>query len=269
MATPPVHEATQRAHGVASEFFAGFVTLFRGFGWWKRRPDLMLLGLVPALIVAAGIIALAIVIIAGGEGFVGWLTPFADGWEPTLRTLFRIGITLALLIGFIVIAVFTFTGVTLLIGDWFYERIWRDVELQLGGFVPGEAPGFWRSFADSLRLVVPAVLTAILVSLVGLIPVVGTAIAAVLGVVFAGRILARELTTRPMEQRGLSREQRIALLRRRPRRVLGFGVAVQLCFLVPGGAIVVMPAAVAGATHLTRDLLGVLPATPEPAPPAA
>jgi CysZ protein len=41
--------------------------------------------------------------------------------------------------------------------------------------------------------------------------------------------------------------------------VLGFGVAVQLCFLVPGGAIVVMPAAVAAATHLTRDLLAEAP----------
>jgi CysZ protein len=269
MAGPRDHAATGRAHGVASEFFGGFATLFRGFGWWKRRPDLMLLGIVPALIVAAGVFALALVIIAGGEGFVGWLTPFADGWDELPRTALRIGVTLALLIGFIVIAVFTFTGVTLLIGDWFYERIWRDVEEQLGGFVPGREPGFWRGFADSLRLVVPAVLTAVLVSVVGLIPVAGTAVAAVLGVVFAGRILARELTTRPMEQRGMTHAERRAVLRLRPRRVLGFGVAVQLCFLIPGGAIVVMPAAVAGATHLTRDLLAALPQHPAPPAPSA
>jgi CysZ protein len=30
---------------------------------------------------------------------------------------------------------------------------------------------------------------------------------------------------------------------------------VQLCFLVPGGAVAVMPAAVAGATHLARHVI--------------
>ena len=36
---------------------------------------------------------------------------------------------------------------------------------------------------------------------------------------------------------------------------LGFGVATQLCFLVPLGAVATMPAAVAGATVLGRELL--------------
>ena len=41
---------------------------------------------------------------------------------------------------------------------------------------------------------------------------------------------------------------------RRP-LILGFGVATWLLFLVPLGAVVVMPAAVAGATMLSRDVL--------------
>ncbi|CAN5451963.1 EI24 domain-containing protein [soil metagenome] len=257
MARPRIRDTTNRAHGVASEFFGGFATLFRGFAWWKRRPDLMLLGLVPAAIVAASIVVLAVAIIGAGEGFIGWLTPFADLWDPAWRSVLRIGLALALLIGFIVVAAFTFTTMSLLIGDWFYERIWRAVEDQLGGFVQGREPRFWRTVVDSFRLVVPAVLTAVLVSVLGLIPIVGTLLATVLSFVFSGRILARELTTRPMEARGLARAERTALLRTRPRRVLGFGVAVQLCFLIPGGAILVMPAAVAAATHLTRDLLAV------------
>jgi CysZ protein len=35
--------------------------------------------------------------------------------------------------------------------------------------------------------------------------------------------------------------------------VLGFGVATQLWFLVPLGGVLVMPAAVAGATILARE----------------
>jgi CysZ protein len=252
--TPPA-ASTTKAAGVVAEFFTGFVTLFRGFAWWKRRPDLMLLGLVPAAIVAAGLIALLLVILANGEGFVGWLTPFADPWDPQLRTVFRVALTLALLVGFIVIAAFGFTALTLLIGDWFYERIWRAVEEQLGDFVPGHEPGFWRAVRDSFRLVLRALATALVLTLVGLVPVIGTVIAATLGVFFSGRIIALELTTRPLEARGLARAERLAVLRTRSPRVVGFGVAVHLCFLVPGGAIIVMPAAVAGATHLARHVL--------------
>ena len=69
---------TTRAAGVVSEFFSGFATLFRGFAWWKRRPGLMLLGLVPALIVAVGIIALILVIATNAEAIVAFVTPFAN-----------------------------------------------------------------------------------------------------------------------------------------------------------------------------------------------
>ena len=90
-----------------------------------------------------------------------------------------------------------------------------------------------------------------------------------LGFLFTARILALELTTRPLEARGMTRVERRAALRTRSPRVLGFGVGVQLCFLVPGGAILVMPAAVAGATHLARHVIGGVDAqvfAEEPAP---
>ena len=49
-------------------------------------------------------------------------------------------------------------------------------------------------------------------------------------------------------------------MRRHRARVLGFGVATQLCFLVPLGAVATMPAAVAGSTLLARSLLEDAPA---------
>ena len=52
-------------------------------------------------------------------------------------------------------------------------------------------------------------------------------------------------------------------------RTLGFGVATYLLFLVPFVAIVVMPAAVAGATLLTKDALGEPGALGEPVAEAA
>jgi CysZ protein len=255
MAKSGTPQITTRAVGGVSEFFTGFATLFRGFSWWKRRPGMMWLGLLPALIVAVGLIALILVIAASTEGIVGFVTPFADTWDPGWARLFRVIVAISLVIGFVVLAAFTFTGLTLLIGDWFYERIWRAVETELGGMPDEHKTGFWRAVGDGLRLLTRAILTAVLLALLSFIPVVGTILAAVLGVIFAARIIAIELTTRPLEARGMARGERLAALRTRSARVLGFGVAVYLCFLVPGGAILVMPAAVAGATHLARDLL--------------
>lgn len=251
-----------RAGRVVGEFFSGFATLFRGFGWWRRRADLMLLGLVPALVVAAGLVAVVLLLATFAEGIVAALTPFADTWDPLWATLLRVLLGVALLVGTALLGVVAFTGLTLLVGDWFYERIWRAVETDLGGFERGEAVGFWRAAGDAVRLILRAVLAAAGLALIGLIPVIGTATAAVLGVVVSGRILASELTTRPFEARGLDRDRRRELLRSRRARATGFGIAVQLCFLVPGGAILVMPAAVAGATELARELL---PTVREPA----
>jgi CysZ protein len=241
------------------EFFTGFVTLFRGFGWWRRRPGLMLLGLLPALIVAAGIVVLALLVAGFAPGLIELLTPFADGWDAPWRTLFRLGLALALLLGVVLASVAGFTALTVIVGDPFYERIWRAVETELGGFDAREGPGFWRLVGDGLLVMLRALLAAIVLALIGLIPVVGTVLAIVLGVVFAGRVLSQELTARGLDARGFVRSQRLALLRTRRARALGFGIAVQLCFLVPGGAILVMPAAVAGGTQLARNLL-----TPSP-----
>ena len=54
------------------------------------------------------------------------------------------------------------------------------------------------------------------------------------------------------------RERRRMLGARRT-TTLGFGVVAYLLFLIPFGAVLVMPAAVAGATMLARDSLPRVP----------
>jgi CysZ protein len=237
------------------EFAAGFGLLAQGFGFWRVRPRAMALGLVPAavafVLLAAALVALGVQL----PWLVDWATPFADTWDSFWQDLLRITLGVVVLAGAGLLAAVTFTALTLVIGDPFYERIWRAVEQELGGPVPDEGAGFWRAVADALQLIGLGVVFAALAGLVGLIPVVGTVLGAVLGVVLTGRLLARELTGRAFEARGLTLERRRALLRSRRWRVLGFGVATQLCFLVPLGAVATMPAAVAGSTVLARQLL--------------
>lgn len=254
--TPPPGQRV-RGPNPLHEFFAGVGTLARGFGFWRRLPRTMALGLIPAAIVFAGFVVLIVVLITNLDPLTMFLTGFAERWDPGWRTLLRAGFGLALVVGLVVLYAFAFTALTLTVGDWFYARIWRGVEADLGEFTPrGAEPGFWRSTLDGIRLVVRAIVTGILLALLGLVPVVGTVLAVVLGIFLSGRLLALELTTRPLEARGMTRVERRAALRSHSPRVLGFGVAVHLCYFVPAGAIIVMPAAVAGATLLAKHALG-------------
>jgi CysZ protein len=74
-------------------------------------------------------------------------------------------------------------------------------------------------------------------------------------VILSDRLLAMELSSRAFKARGIDRAARRRLLRGHRARLLGFGIATQLCFMVPLGAIVTMPAAVAGSTLLARSVL--------------
>jgi CysZ protein len=215
----------------------------------------MALGLIPAAIVAAlfsaGLIALGVSL----PGITEAVTPFADGWPPVWATVIRVAIGTAMLGAALALVAVSFTALTLLIGEPFYERIWRAVEAELGTAAIDVDYGFWRSIGDTLWLIARGIGVAIVAALLGLIPVVGGVLGTVFGVTFTGWLLADELSARALTARGITRPARHHLMRGRRARMLGFGVATQLCFLVPLGAIITMPAAVAGATLVARSLL--------------
>ncbi|TNM41146.1 hypothetical protein FHP29_09050 [Nocardioides albidus] len=232
---------------------AGF--LLRGLRLWRERPRLMLLGIVPAVIVAALVATVLVLAVLYVDDLVAWATPFADDWDGFLRGLLRTALHLLVLAGLVMLSIVTFTGLTLAVGDPFYERIWKAVEVSLGGEVPERGVGWVRGALDGLVLVALGIATAVGVFVIGLLPVIGTIVGAVLGLVVSGRLLAGELVSRPLEARGMDRAARAALMREHRGAMLGFGICVQACFLIPFGGILVMPAAVAGATYLAREAL--------------
>ncbi|NYJ00816.1 CysZ protein [Nocardioides thalensis] len=235
------------AHG------AGF--LFRGLKMWRQRPGLMLLGIVPALVMLVVLVAALVALVVFADDLIGWATPFADDWSTLWRRVLRWGLYVALVVGAGFLSIVTFTGLTLAVGDPFYERIWKETELMLGGEVPESGVGWLRGIRDGIGLILLGLVTTICVFLVGLLPVIGAILGAVLGVVVSGRLLAGELVSRALEARGMDRAARKALLKDHEPTMLGFGVAVQLCFLVPFGAVAMMPAAVVGSTMLAREAL--------------
>lgn len=239
----------------ARSFFRGAADLARGFGFWSRRPGVMALGLIPAAIV--GIVLLGGLIALGAflPQIVDGLTPFADAWPDAWATVVRIAAGTALLGAAIVLVAVSFTALTLMVGEPFYDRIWRAAEADIGGQVPDSEGGFWRSVGDAVGLVARGLLAAVLAGLVGLIPVVGGVLGSVTAISLTGWLLADELSSRALSARGILARDRRRLRRAHRARFLGFGVATQLCFLVPLGAVFAMPAAVAGSTRLVRTVL--------------
>ena len=264
-----------RPVAVIGEFFGGVGLLGRGVRLWATSPRLMLLGAVPALVVGAVFAAALVGVGLAADDIARAVTPFADEWPEWQRTLVRLGGGLAVAALAVLLAIVAFTAVTLLVGDPFYERIWRRVEEHEGDAPADVDRGFWRGLArsagDSLRLLIATAGVGVLLFVGGLVPVVGQTVVPVVGALVGGWFLAVELTGYAFDARGRSLAERRRGLAVNRARTLGLGTATYLLFFVPLGAVLVMPAAVAAATLLAREVTAepTGPAGPTPGAPLA
>ncbi|KOG33375.1 EI24 domain-containing protein [Streptomyces resistomycificus] len=241
---------------------AGFKYLLKGQRWVARHGKQFGFGLLPGLITlvlyAAALVALAL----WGADFVGWATPFADDWTSPWQGLFRGLLTAVLFALALLLSVITFTAVTLLIGQPFYESLSEKVDRDVSpdGTAPESDLPLWRelwiSARDSLRVLVRALCWGILLFGLGFIPVLGQTAVPAIGFVVTGFFLTQELTSVALQRRSVELRDRLALLRARKSLVWGFGTPLAVSFLVPFVAVFLMPGAVAGATLMARELLG-------------
>lgn len=228
--------------------------LLQGIRWWSVRPREMARGLVPAIIAFVIIAAGIITAVAFYPVLLPWMTSFADSWQPLIAAITRVAIGLALTAGLIVLAVLLFTALTLAIGEPAYHRIWQEAE-RGNGEIPNQEPGFWRAIRDSLSLILRGILAAVLAFIAGFVPLVGPILGPLVGIIATSRVLASELTSRALSARGIDRAQQRAIRKQYRGQVLGFGLATHLSFLIPLGAVVFMPSAVAGSTFLVQSML--------------
>jgi CysZ protein len=246
--------------GFLTGFGMGIRLLARGFRLWVTSPRLMLIGAIPGLVTLVIIVTAAVVLALNLENIATFLTPFADQWDEVYRTGVRLLLMAALAGAGLLIFVYSYTAITLLIGQPFFERISERVELTVGGVPPQPAAPLLASIArgigESLRILLLTVAIGLGLFVLGFIPLVGTVLAWILGAATGGWFLALELSTPAFERRGLTLNQRRSALGAQRSTTLGFGIAVFVLFLVPLGALVTMPAAAAGATLLARRSLG-------------
>lgn len=249
------------------DFVAGVRYFVRGMAWVARRPRQWLFGLVPALIVLVVYVAALLLLGTYDWDLAGALSPFARHWSPAARDALR-GLIAVLVFGAaVMVAVVTFTGVTLAVGDPFYESLSGRVEDAAGGRPPQVRVPLvrqvGRAVADAVIVGSVTGLFALLFFVLGFLPLVGQTVVPVVAALVSGNFLAFELTSIPLGRRGLRRRERFALLRRGRAAALGFGASVFVAFLVPFGAVLTMPGAVAGGTLLARERLAGHAITPD------
>ncbi|MER5681980.1 EI24 domain-containing protein [Streptomyces sp. NPDC002205] len=249
----------------------GFSYLIKGQRWVGRHGRWFGFGLIPGLVTLVVYAAVLVGLGYGADDFVAWATPFADDWSSPWLGLLRVTLTVLVFALGLFLAVITFTAVTLLVGQPFYESLSEQVDRSEGGDVPESGLPLWRelwiSARDSLRILMRVSLYAVLLFALGFVPVVGQTVVPAIGFCVTGYFLAEELTAVALQRRGLVLADRLVLLRGRRMLTLGFGVPLGLAFLLPFVAVFLMPGAVAGATLLARDLTAP-PADDEDAAPS-
>lgn len=252
--------------GPIPRFFGGVRFLFRGLALWATSPKLMLLGAIPAIVVGTVYLIGVIFFLRNLGAITAWATPFADSWDEPFRTAIRVAVGIAAIAVVAFAVILTFTAITLAVGDTFYERIWRNVENRNDGTraddgaTNADSSSTWwgsarRGVMNGIRMLAMTTGVAVLLFVCGFIPVVGQTLVPITGLFFGGWFLAVELTGFAFDARGFNLRERRRMLGSNRAGALGFGVATSLLFLIPLGAVVVMPAAVAGATLLARSTL--------------
>jgi CysZ protein len=240
----------------------GFRYLLKGQRWVAGHGKQFGFGLLPGLITLVLYAAVLVALAVWGQDFVGWATPFADDWDSPWQGLLRGFLTVLLFALALLLSVVTFTAVTLLIGQPFYESLSEAVDRDLSP--DGTAPEsrlpllreLWISARDNLRILARALAWGVLLFALGFVPVLGQTVVPVIGFMVTGFFLTQELTSVALQRREVELRDRLALLRARKRLVWGFGTPLALAFVVPFVAVFLMPGAVAGATMLARELNG-------------
>lgn len=229
-----------------------------GFRMWVSSPRLMLLGLIPgaitALLLAGLFVAIALWVDDWARDIVGGVTH-----DATPNSVLVGLVAVAIIGGGVLLAVFTFTAVTLLIGQPFFEAISDRVASGVGLVFTADEEPWWRSTLRGVRegvgLLSFGVAFGIAMFVVGLVPGIGSGIAFGGAALVGGGLLSLELTAYPLTRMGLrTLAQRRQAVGARRSLTLGFGVAAYLVCLVPLGAVVSMPALVAGGTMLAARL---------------
>lgn len=236
-----------------AEFTAGPLYLARGFALLREKAlrRYVVIPILINIVLIVGLLTLAGWQLSGWLDY--WLSSLLPSWLQWLESvLWWIAMVL-----FTLAFCYIFTLLANLIASPFNGMLSSRVEQLVTGTAPESGLSLGGEMLDGitgelrrLRYYIGRAALLALASLVLLfIPIANLAIAP-LWFIFGAFMLAFEYLDQPMANRGLTFEVKMSRLRARRWRHLGFGSVVTLATAIPLANLVVMPAAVIGATLL-------------------
>ena len=243
------------------DFITGLRYFGQGFGLLVRRPKLLLIGMLPAVLTTVILLGGMVALIANADHLAALVTPFANGWSGGERLAVRLAAGFALVGVAVLLGLVGFTAVTLTVGGPFYEHIAERIEDDLGITSGHLGLPWWKEFLSGVRdgivLLLRSLMFTIPFFLAGFLPIVGQSVVPVLVALVTAWFMALEVVAVPFYRRGIGLRKRTAMLRRRRMLAVGLGLPAALLCMIPPLAIVVMPAAFAGGVLVARDVLGL------------
>jgi CysZ protein len=244
---------------VVRDFVTGVRLFVQGLLVLLRRPRLLLLGALPALLTTLLLVGAMVVLAYWVDDLATLLTPFAEGWAAGWQAAVRIGVGIAIVGAALVIGLISFSALTLAIGAPLYELIAEKVEDELGDAAGAvDLPWsrlLWFGIRDGIVLVARSLLFTIPLLLAGFVPLVGQTVVPVLLALVTAWFLALELVGVSFYRRGMDLEQRRAVLAGRRGLAVGLGLPATLLCAIPFAALVVMPVAFTGGVLVAHEAL--------------
>jgi CysZ protein len=241
------------------DFLTGVGYFGQGLGMLVRRPKLLLIGMLPAVLTTAILLGAMIALVANIGHLAALVTPFADGWAGGWRVTARVVVGITMAGGSVLLGLVSFTALTSVVGSPFYQHIAERIEDDLG-VAEGRGRGpAWKpplaEIRDAIVLTLRSLLFTIPLFLAGFLPAVGQTVVPVLVVLVTAWFMTLQVASVSFYRRGVYLRRQTAMLRQRRMLALGFGVpAVVLC-MIPLMAIVVMPVTFAGGVLVALDVL--------------
>jgi len=230
-----------------------------GVRTWASSPRLMGWGLLPGLITAGLFAALGLSMWWWLDDVARWAVSLV-GVTGTLARVLELAFMVSAAVTVLTVMVFTFVSVTTVVGQPFFEKLAFAVDDAHGGAPAAPVWPWWRNairgIGEGVVLAAIQLPLVVAVSLLGVVPLVGTVASWVAGAAVGGWFLALELTSIPYERRGIVLGGRRRALGASRARTLGFGMTAFVVAILPPLAVAMMPAAIAGGTLLARVSLG-------------
>jgi CysZ protein len=238
------------------ELARGASDVTKGIAVLREHPDLWKWLLAPAALSLVIIVALIALIVHFIDPLVGSIV----GHLPhVLASLAGPLLTILVVVLMAVGGLLVFAALAGVVSGPFNEMLSERIEARLRGHaVP---PFVLRQFvreaalgvAHGIRRLVVAVVATLVVFALGLVPVVGTIGALVLGFWFASRSTAYDCYDAVLARRGLAYRAKLEYLAAHRARTFGLGATVTAMLFVPGLNLIALGLGAAGATTATLD----------------